>query len=102
MLQDPVSPECAGRPAEAAGEDKLSLSAWARFRVPIGAQEVELLQLDYAHGGMSLLRVRIREGKRFTVFDLDPVTAGHWGELLSRWARAQPAGESMSSTTENC
>lgn len=75
-------------------EDKQTLSTVARFRVPIGGQEIELQQLDYAHGGMSLLRVRIREGKRFTIFDIDPVTARVWGETMQRWADGQlPAAD---------
>jgi hypothetical protein len=39
---------------------------------------------------MSLLRTRIREGSRFTIFDIDPQTAEHWGRALLRWAQAQP------------
>ena len=39
---------------------------------------------------MSLLRTRIREGSRFTVFDIDPLTAEQWGEALVRWAQSQP------------
>lgn len=35
---------------------------------------------------VKLLRVRIKEKSRFTIFDLDPSTAGAMGELLSRWA----------------
>ncbi|HSD61164.1 MAG TPA: hypothetical protein VLC55_09960 [Burkholderiales bacterium] len=61
-----------------------------KFNVPIGGQAIELQQVDYAAGGMSLLRIRIREGKRFTIFDIDPVTAGKWGEAMAAWARAQP------------
>ena len=57
-----------------------------KFQVPLGGQEVELQQIDYAEGGMSLLRIRIREGKRFTIFDIDPVTAKKWSEAMSRWA----------------
>ena len=59
-----------------------------------GGQEIELQQIDYVHGGISLLRTRIREGRRFTVFDIDPDTARRWGEALCRWAagQGQPAG----------
>jgi len=32
------------------------------------------------------LRVRIREGSRFTILDLDPSTAAHWGGAMSAWA----------------
>jgi hypothetical protein len=63
-----------------------------RTRAPLGAQEIELQQLDFDAGGMSLLRTRIREGSRFTVFDIDPLTAEQWGQALLDWARAQPRG----------
>lgn len=62
------------------------------FRVPLGNQEIGLQQVDHAEGGMSLLRVRIREGRRFTVFDIDPATARRWSEAMRRWADAQEAG----------
>ncbi|NKE67055.1 hypothetical protein RAMLITH_14595 [Ramlibacter sp. RBP-2] len=65
----------------------LSLS---KLRVPVGGQEIELQQVDHESGGMSLLRTRIREKSRFTVFDIDPITARQWGEALLQWARAQP------------
>jgi hypothetical protein len=62
----------------------------SRFRAPLGGQEIELQQLDYESGGMSLLRTRIREKSRFTVFDIDPMTAERWGRALLDWAKAQP------------
>lgn len=62
----------------------------AKFRVPIGNQEIELQEFVFEAGGMPLLRTRIREHSRFTVFDIDPVTAAHWGKALSDWAAAQP------------
>jgi hypothetical protein len=62
------------------------------LRVPLGGQQIELLQVDHDAGGMSLLRVRIREGKRFTVIDIDPLTARAWGDALVAWARTQPGG----------
>jgi hypothetical protein len=66
------------------------LKSLAKLRVPLGGQEIELQQIDFDGDGMSLLRTRIREGSRFTVFDIDPVTAEHWGQALLDWARAQP------------
>ncbi|HNW00569.1 MAG TPA: hypothetical protein PKH04_00740 [Burkholderiaceae bacterium] len=57
---------------------------------PLGGQVIELQQLDYAGGGMSLLRTRIREKSRFTVFEIDPQTAQLWGEALLRWVQTQP------------
>jgi len=59
------------------------------FRVPIGRQEIQLQQVDHEAGGMSMLRIRIREGSRFTVFDIDPLTARHWGVAMARWAELQ-------------
>lgn len=64
-----------------------------KLRVPLGGQEVELQQVDHEAGGMSLLRTRIREKSRFTVFDIDPLTARAWGEALIAWARTQPGGD---------
>jgi len=66
------------------------LTPLAKLRAPLGAQEIELQQIDFEGGGMSLLRTRIREGSRFTIFDIDPVTARQWGEALLKWAQAQP------------
>lgn len=65
----------------------------ARMRAPLGGQEIELQQVDFDGGGMSLLRTRIREKSRFTVFDIDPVTAREWGDALLRWADGAPASE---------
>jgi hypothetical protein len=65
------------------------LTTLASLRAPLGRQEIELQQIDFDGGGMSLLRTRIREGNRFTVFDVDPVTARAWGRALLDWADAQ-------------
>lgn len=62
-----------------------------QFKVPLGSQEIQLQQIDHAEGGMSLMRVRIREGKRFTIFDIDPATAQIWADAMSDWARSQTA-----------
>lgn len=67
-------------------------SSLDKFRVPIGNQEIELQQIEFEAGGMPMLRIRIREGKRFTIFDVDPVTAKRWGRQMLAWAAA--GGES--------
>jgi hypothetical protein len=59
------------------------------IKVPLGGQQIELQQIDHAEGGMSLLRVRIREGKRFTIFDIDPATASQWAATMHQWASEQ-------------
>lgn len=68
------------------------LTPLARLHVPLGGQDIELQQVDHEAGGMSLLRVRIREKSRFTVFDIDSQTASAWGDALLEWARRQPGG----------
>ena len=60
-----------------------------KISVPLGGQQIELQQIDHAEGGMSMLRVRIREGKRFTIFDIDPIAATQWATVMQRWADTQ-------------
>jgi hypothetical protein len=60
-----------------------------RFIVPLGGQAIELQDVLHDAGGMGLLRVRIREQSRFTIFDIDPATARQWGTAMQRWADAQ-------------
>jgi hypothetical protein len=59
------------------------------FDVPLGGQRVELQQVDFAAGGMGFMRIRIREGSRYTVFDIDRRTADAWAEAMGSWARAK-------------
>jgi hypothetical protein len=59
----------------------------ASLTVPLGGQAIELHPISFDAGGLPLLRVRIREGKRFTIFDIDPGTACAWGEALAAWGR---------------
>lgn len=60
-----------------------------KIDVPLGGQHIELQHIDHVEGGMSLLRIRIREGKRFTIFDIDPATALQWADAMKDWAAAQ-------------
>lgn len=62
-----------------------------KFKVPLGNQEIELQQIDHVEGGMSLMRIRIREAKRFTIFDIDPDTARLWAKAMNEWADTQDA-----------
>jgi hypothetical protein len=48
-------------------------------------REIVFQQVDY-ESGMKLLRIRIREGKRFTILDLDAPTAEAWGRRMLEWA----------------
>jgi len=52
-----------------------------------------LLQ-DVAHdSGMRILRLRIREGRRFTILDIDAETARLWGGAMVDWAAGQDSAE---------
>jgi hypothetical protein len=59
-----------------------------KFRVPIGNQEIELQEVIIEGGNMNMLRLRVRERTRFTIFDIDPQTAGHWAKVMLEWAEA--------------
>lgn len=69
------------------------IATLARFKAPLGGQEIELQEIEHDAGGMRLLRVRIREKARFTIFDIDPLTAQGWGEAMRRWGAVQTAGD---------
>jgi hypothetical protein len=64
-----------------------------KFRVPIGNQAIEIQQIEYEAGGMPMMRIRIREHSRFTICDVDPVTAKRWGQVMADWARSQVGDE---------
>lgn len=69
-------------PLDPTAEDVTRLE---KFAAPYGR---EIILEDVVHGsGMRMLRLRIREGRRFTVLDLDPETANYWGAALSDWAK---------------
>ena len=55
------------------------------FPVPYG-REVVLDNLEYENR-TPVLRMRIREGNRFTVMDLDPDSAAQLGLALCDWAK---------------
>jgi len=55
-----------------------------KFTAPYG-KEVSLENVLYENG-MRVLRVHIREGKRFTVMDIDANTALTWGAAMVDWA----------------
>ena len=64
----------------------MQLKRLDKFKLPLTGQQIELQQVDYEGGGMSQLRVLIRERSRFTTLDVDPVTAKYWGVALCQWA----------------
>lgn len=63
------------------------ITSLIRFRNPYGNQEIELQEVRFEAGGTPMMRLRIRErGARFTIFDVDPVTAKYWAEEMLKWA----------------
>jgi hypothetical protein len=66
----------------------------AKLTVPLGGQEIELQTVDFGAGGPEFLRVRVREGRRFTVFDIDAETAREWAGAMAAWAAARTGGPS--------
>jgi hypothetical protein len=60
------------------------LQSLEKFTTPFGA-EVELLEVRF-EGEVKMLRVRIRQGTRFTDLDLDPVTAKQWADRMTAWS----------------
>lgn len=54
------------------------------FAAPWG-KNVTVQKVEY-EGGLVLLRIRIKEGSRFTLLDLDPAGAKRLAQILSTWA----------------
>ncbi len=54
------------------------------FEAPYG-RKIKLETVEY-ESGLRMLRLRIREGARFTILDLDEKTAQHWGTVMCTWA----------------
>ena len=67
----------------------MQITPLQKFNVPLGGQSIELQDILYEGGGMNLLRIRIRERTRFTIFDIDAETARQWGAAMELWADAQ-------------
>jgi len=68
------------------GEFEDEVNDLGMIELPYG-KEVRMEEIVY-EGGMRLVRMRLREGKRHTVIELDPASAAAWGKTLQDWARA--------------
>lgn len=55
-------------------------------------KRIELQQVAYENSEVVLFRIRIREGKRFTILDLDPATAKAWAACMGDWAKGRGEG----------
>jgi hypothetical protein len=74
--------------SEAASE---TVTDVARIEAPYRREIV--LQDVLFESGMRLMRVRIREGRRFTILDVDAPTAEIWGRHMIEWAQKATASE---------
>ncbi|OEJ68378.1 DUF6967 family protein [Magnetovibrio blakemorei] len=52
-------------------------------------KELTFSDVEY-EGGFKMLRMRVKEGKRFTDLELDSDTAQHLIELMGAWVKANP------------
>lgn len=80
--------------------DETGTSSLDKFTASPYRQEIELQHVDHRADYVTM-RVRIREIKRFTIFDIDPHTARRWGQAMLDWAnrhegKSAPAGEGES------
>jgi hypothetical protein len=71
--------------------DELEIKSLEKFTASPYRQEIELQHVTHRADYVTL-RVRIRELKRFTIFDIDPHTAKIWGQAMLDWA-AQHEGQ---------
>ena len=65
--------------------DEIEIQLLEKFTASPYRQEIELQHVIHRADYVTL-RVRIREIKRFTIFDIDEHTARQWGEALLKWA----------------
>jgi hypothetical protein len=61
-----------------------NLRSLKKLTAPLGG-DIEILEVGF-EGDVKLLRIRIRQGSRFTDLDLDPVTARLWAAVMADWA----------------
>lgn len=66
--------------------DEIDIRSLEKFTASPYRQEIELQHVAHRADYVTL-RVRIREMKRFTIFDIDPQTARTWGQAMLDWAR---------------
>ncbi|NWG38351.1 MAG: hypothetical protein HXY27_00050 [Hydrogenophilaceae bacterium] len=70
--------------------DETGISSLDKFTASPYRQEIELQHVEHRADYVTM-RVRIRELKRFTIFDIDPITAKRWGQAMLEWASRHEA-----------
>jgi hypothetical protein len=64
------------------------VKALTKIDAPYG-REVVLESVEH-ESNLRMLRIRIREGSRFTIMDIDADTAERWSTVMSAWASKSP------------
>jgi hypothetical protein len=78
--------------------DEIEIKSLEKFTALPYRQEIELQHVTHRADYVTL-RLRIREIKRFTIFDIDPHTARVWGQAMIDWA-SQHEGQTGSGEGE--
>jgi len=65
-----------------------AVTALIRISAPYG-REIVLESVEH-ESTLRMLRIRIREGSRFTIMDIDEDTAERWSTVMSAWASKSP------------
>lgn len=74
--------------------DEIEIKSLEKFTASPYRQEIELQHVTHQADYVTL-RVRIREIKRFTIFDIDPRSAKIWGQAMLDWANAHEAQQNI-------
>ncbi len=80
--------------------DEIEIKSLEKFTASPYRQEIELQHVIHRADYVTL-RVRIREVKRFTIFDIDPLTARKWGQAMLDWAAQHEAQGGAASEGES-
>ena len=72
--------------------DELNIKSLGKIVASPYRQEIELQDVEH-RADYATLRVRIREMKRCTIFDIDAATARVWGQAMLDWAHTQEAAD---------
>ena len=60
-----------------------TITELTKLEAPFGK---EITFQDITHeSGLQMLRIRIKEGSRFTIFDIDDNTAKQWVSIFKNW-----------------
>ena len=67
-----------------------TINELAKIDAPFGR---EVILQDVTHeSGMRMMRIRIKEGSRFTIMDIDWETARTWNTIFSDWIKSTQNG----------